>query len=245
LSSARLKRAAAEAALAYVEPGMRLGLGTGSTASEFVSLLGQRVRAGLEVTGVPTSEATELMAEGEGIPLTSLDEHPELDLCVDGADAIDGQLRLVKGAGGALLREKIVAAASRHMIVIADASKRVERLGRLPLPVEIVRFGAAATRRAILGALRERGHAASLTLREADGKPYLTDGGNLIVDLHLGEISAPEALAEALSRIPGVVEHGLFIGIARTAILAHEGGIEVVTAEPPGGARPSFATSAL
>jgi ribose 5-phosphate isomerase A len=187
---------------------MRLGLGTGSTAAHFVSLLGERVKSGLRVVGVPTSEATHAQAEREGVPLTTLDEVPELDLTVDGADEIDGELRLIKGGGGALLREKIVAAASRRMVVITDHSKRVERLGRFPLPIEVVPFGLGATRRAIEAALSSTGCAGELRLRSAAmGGPFATDGGHLILDAHLGAIEAPEALAAALASIPGVVEH--------------------------------------
>lgn len=221
-----LKRAAAERAAALVSDGMRLGLGTGSTARHFVSCLAARVRGGLRVVAVPTSEATRAQAEREGIPLTTLDETPELDLTVDGADELDGGLRLVKGGGGALLREKIIAAASRRMIVIADGSKRVETLGRFPLPVEVVPFGLEATRRAAARALERLGLSGELRLRSAGtGGVFLTDGGHLILDAALGRIPDPEALAAALAGIPGVVEHGLFLGLATGAVLATEGGL--------------------
>jgi ribose 5-phosphate isomerase A len=221
-----LKRAAAERAAALVSDGMRLGLGTGSTAKHFVSCLAERVRSGLKVVGVPTSEATRAQAEREGVPLTTLDETPELDLTVDGADELDGRLRLIKGGGGALLREKIVAAASRRMIVIADGSKQVETLGRFPLPIEVVPFGLGATRRAVGDALARLGLAGELRLRNAgNGGPFLTDGGHLILDAHLGAIADPEALARALVAIPGVVDHGLFLGLATGAVLATEGGL--------------------
>jgi ribose 5-phosphate isomerase A len=216
-----LKRAAAARALELVEPGMKLGLGTGSTARHFVSLLGERVRAGLSVTGVPTSEATRAQAESEGVPLATLDEEPVLDLTVDGADELDDALRLIKGGGGALLREKIVAAASRRMIVIADGSKRVARLGRYPLPIEVVPFGLEVTRRAVAAVLEAQGLAPDLRLRSAaNGTPFVTDGGHVILDAHLSGIDAPEALAAALVAVPGVVEHGLFLGLATGAILA-------------------------
>jgi ribose 5-phosphate isomerase A len=224
-----LKRAAAERAVAAVKDGMRLGLGTGSTAAHFVALLGARVRDGLTVVGVPTSERTRAQAAGEGIALTTLDETPELDLTVDGADELDDALRLIKGGGGALLREKIVAAASRRMIVIADASKRVARLGRFPLPIEVVPFGLGATRLAIAAAFERLGCDGELRLRTGgDGAPFLTDGGHCILDAHLGTIAEPEALATALTTIPGVVEHGLFIGLATGAILSTEDGIVVL-----------------
>ena len=221
-----LKRAAAERAVALVADGMRLGLGTGSTAAHFVSLLGERVRGGLKVVGVPTSEATRAQAEREGIPLTTLDETPELDLTVDGADELDDRLRLIKGGGAALLREKIVAAASRRMIVIADGSKHVARLGRFPLPIEVVPFGLEATRRAVLEALSEAGAGGEVRLRTiADGSPLQTDGGHHILDAHLQGIDRPEALGTALNNVPGVVEHGLFLGLATGAVLATERGL--------------------
>jgi ribose 5-phosphate isomerase A len=221
-----LKRAAAERAAALVHDGMRVGLGTGSTAAHLVVLLGERVRGGLRIVAVPTSEATRRQAEGEGIPLTTLDDAPELDLAIDGADEIDGAMRLIKGGGGALLREKIVAAASRRMVVIADGSKLVERLGRFPLPIEVVPFGLGATRRAVEAACARCGCPGETRLRKgADGAPFLTDGGHLILDAPLGAIPEPEALATALAAIPGVVEHGLFLGLATGAILANEAGL--------------------
>jgi ribose 5-phosphate isomerase A len=221
-----LKREAAERAAALVRDGMRVGLGTGSTAAHFVALLGERVRGGLKVVGVPTSEATRVKAEREGIPLTTLDEEPGLDLTVDGADEIDGDLRLIKGGGGALLREKIVAAASRRMIVIADGSKRVDTLGRFPLPIEVVPFGLGATLRAVEAAAAALGARGAFELRRGGpDEPLVTDGGHYIVDAHLGRIERPEALAAALAAIPGVVEHGLFLGLATGAVLATEKGL--------------------
>ena len=229
MSPDELKRRAAAKAVEYVRPGMRLGLGTGSTAKHFVDLLAERVKGGLEVVGVPTSEATQAQAERLGVPLTTLDETPELDLTVDGADEFDAELRLVKGGGGALLREKIVASASARMIVITDASKRVERLGRFPLPVEVAPFGLEATRRAVAGALKAAGCAGDIVLRKVGGgAAFVTDGGHYIFDCHLGEIPDPEGLSSALARVPGVMEHGLFLGLADTIIVAAEGGIEVI-----------------
>jgi ribose 5-phosphate isomerase A len=226
LSAEDLKRAAAERAAALVGDGMRLGLGTGSTAAHFVARLGERVRQGLKIVGVPTSEATRAQAEREAIPLTTLDETPELDLTVDGADELDDELQLIKGGGGALLREKIVAAASRRMIVIADGSKWVMRLGRFPLPVEVVPFGLRATERAVQGAVRQAGCDGELRLRRGtNGEPFVTDGGHHILDAHLGHIDDPRALAAALAAVPGVVEHGLFLGLATGAILATEAGL--------------------
>ena len=222
------KRRAAARALDEVRPGMRLGLGTGSTARHFVDLLAERVRGGLEVVGVPTSEATRQQAESLGVPLTTLDETPELDLTVDGADEIGPDLALIKGGGGALLREKIVAAASARMIVIADESKWVPVLGAFPLPVEVVPFGMAATRRAIERAAAAVGAPAPCRLRLVDGHPFVTDGGHFILDAALERIADPVALAARLGLIPGVVEHGLFIGLASMAILAGPQGVRVV-----------------
>jgi ribose 5-phosphate isomerase A len=223
------KRAAAARAVEFVRPGMRLGLGTGSTAKHFVELVGERVRAGLDVIAVPTSQATRVDAERCGITLTTLDETPELDLTVDGADEIAPDLSLIKGGGGALLREKIVAAASARMIVIADRSKWVSALGHFPLPIEVVSFGLGATLKAIEKAIAAAHLAGPLTLRKSkDGHSFVTDGGHWIVDAALGRIDDPTALAHALSGIPGVMEHGLFIGLAQTAILAGPDGITVV-----------------
>jgi ribose 5-phosphate isomerase A len=224
-----LKRQAAARALEHVRDGMKLGLGTGSTAKHFVELLGERVRAGLDVIGVPTSEATLADAARCGIPLTTLDDIDRLDLTVDGTDEIDPSLNLIKGGGGALLREKIVAAASDRMIVIADDSKWVEVLGRFPLPVEVVPFGLAATRRAISEAIAQSGNSGQMMLRKGrDGHVFVTDGGHWIIDAHLGRIADAGRLAGLLASIPGVVEHGLFVGLASMAILAGPRGIRVV-----------------
>jgi ribose 5-phosphate isomerase A len=225
------KMLAAERAMEFVKPGMKLGLGTGSTAAKFVELLGRRVADGLTIVGVPTSEATLLLARRHGVPLTTLDEHPELDLAIDGADEIDGNLSMIKGGGGALLREKIVAMACERMIVIADASKRVEQLGAFPLPVEIVQFGARATMRMIEAAAQDVGSRGAITLRKsAGGDNFVTDGGNFIVDCAFGPILDAEGLGDVLEMIPGVVEHGLFVGIADLAILAGPDGVEILEA---------------
>ncbi len=218
-----LKIEAARAALDQVEDGMRLGIGTGSTAEEFVRVLAERVGGGLTVIGVPTSERTAALCRELGVPLTTLDETPELDLTIDGADEIGPQLGLIKGGGGALLREKIVAAASRRMIVIADKSKLVETLGRFPLPIEVNSFGLGATVRTIERTARALGLEGPLKVRERDGKPFVTDGGHLIVDASFGRIPDPRALANALNAIPGVVEHGLFLDLADTAFVAGDG----------------------
>lgn len=224
-----LKKAAAEAALALVEPGMRLGLGTGSTAKHFVDCLGARVAAGLKVICVATSEATQAQALGLGIPMSTLDETPELDLTIDGADEIDGSMRLIKGGGAALLREKIVAAASQRMFVIADAGKQVVTLGRFPLPIEVVPFGLEATRRATAAAIAAAGASGDLVLRKRpDGTTLLTDGGHFILDAHLGSIANPERLAALLNQVPGVVESGLFIGLATAAFVAGPAGVQIL-----------------
>jgi ribose 5-phosphate isomerase A len=223
------KRAAAARALDFVRPGMRLGLGTGSTAKHFVELLAERVRAGLDVIAVPTSDATRSDAERLGVPLSSLDETPQLDLTVDGADEIAPDLSLIKGGGGALLREKIVAAASTRMVVIADESKWVPTLGRFPLPVEVIPFGLAATRRAVEAASAAAGCAGPALLRRGrDGHAFVTDGGHWILDAALERITDPQSLADRLDGIAGVVEHGLFIGLAHTAVVAGASGLRVV-----------------
>ena len=224
-----LKRQAAARALEQVQDGMKLGLGTGSTARHFVDLLGEKVRAGMKVIGVPTSEATRAQAAQCGIALTTLDEVDRLDLTIDGADEVDGALDLIKGGGGALLREKIVAAASDRMIVIADDTKWVDVLGRFPLPVEVIPFGLSATQRAMTRAFAQSGVSGQMVVRKGkDGHVFVTDGGHWIIDAHLGRIADPPRLARLLNVIPGVVEHGLFIGLASTVILAGAQGIRVI-----------------
>ena len=193
------------------------------------TLLGERVRAGLDVVAVPTSRETQAQAEGCGIPLTTLDDTPELDLTVDGADEIGPDLSLIKGGGGALLGEKIVAGASARMIVIADQSKFVAALGRFPLPIEVARFGLGATLRGLEKAIGGVQAGGPLSLRrKADGHAFVTDGGHWIVDAALGRIDDPKTLAHALADVPGVMEHGLFIGLAQMAIIAGPDGIKLV-----------------
>ncbi|MFG1433165.1 ribose-5-phosphate isomerase RpiA [Xanthobacter sp. V2C-8] len=224
-----LKRRAAAAALEYVQDGMRLGLGTGSTAHHFVELLAEKVYAGLKVIGVPTSEQTLAQAVELGVPIATLDEVGELDLCVDGADEVGPGLALVKGGGGALLREKIVARAAKEMVVIADATKKVDVLGRFPLPIEIVDFGAASITRSVDEAIRSAGCSGELRpRRDRDGHSFITDQGHVLLDAHLGRIPDPAALARAISEVPGVVEHGLFLGLASRAVLAGADGIVVL-----------------
>ena len=225
MDAAALKTEAARAALAHVEDGMKLGIGTGSTAEAFVRLLAEKVAGGLTIIGVPTSERTAALCGELGVPLATLEDEPRLDLTIDGADEVGPGLVLVKGGGGALLREKIVAAASDRMIVIADDTKNVETLGRFPLPIEINRFGMRATIEAIGEAATSLGLAGPLAVRERDGMPFETDGGHLIVDASFGRIPDPRALSAALHAIPGVVEHGLFIDLADLAIFAGPSGI--------------------
>jgi ribose 5-phosphate isomerase A len=223
------KRAAAARAVEFVRPGMRIGLGTGSTARHFVELLAERVRSGLDIIAVPTSETTRADAERLGVPLTNLDETPELDLTIDGADEIAPDLSLIKGGGGALLREKIVASASARMIVIADESKWVSTLGHFPLPIEVVPFGLATTRRAIERAAAAAGCVGPALLRRAkDGHAFVTDSGHWLLDAAFERISDPKSLADRLAAIAGVIEHGLFIGFAEAAILAGPGGVRIV-----------------
>jgi ribose 5-phosphate isomerase len=223
-----LKIAAAQAALGHVENGMRLGIGTGSTADEFVRLLAEKVADGLSVKGVPTSERTARLCLELGVPLYSLDDLPELDLTIDGADEVDGSLGLIKGGGGALLREKIVAAASGRMIVIADETKLVDTLGRFPLPIEVAPFGMTATRIAVERLASRLGLSGDIVQRKSKDDAYVTDGGHFILDASFGRIPDAEALATGLVAIPGVVEHGLFLNMADAAIIASAAGVRTL-----------------
>jgi ribose 5-phosphate isomerase A len=217
-----LKRAAAVRALEFVQDGMRLGLGTGSTAEAFLEVLAPRVRGGLTITGTPTSERTAVKARALGIAIAPLEQLAPLDLTIDGADEADRDLVLIKGGGGALLREKIVASASKRMIVICDGSKLVPQLGRFPLPVEVTEFGHAVTAAKIRDVVAALGYATfSMTLRQQNGAVFRTDGGNVICDIGLGRIADAIALASALKAIAGVVEHGLFIKLASALVIAH------------------------
>jgi ribose 5-phosphate isomerase A len=218
-----LKLAAAERAAELVQDGMVLGLGTGRTAALFVAAIGRRVQSGLRVVGVATSRATELQARQLGIPLSTLDEQLRLDLTVDGADEIDPiSFNLIKGAGGALLREKLIATASAREVIVADQTKLVSRLGeRTPVPVEVVAFGWRRT----AATLEQLGCRASR--REFGGEPFVTDEGHYILDCRFGPIADPPALAARLKSLVGVVEHGLFIDLAQTAIVGTPGGVQV------------------
>ena len=201
------KEAAARASLRFVRDGDVVGLGTGSTAAFAVRLLGERVQAGLKIRGIPTSIHTQ--------ELTTLDEVQDIDVTIDGADEVDPQLSLIKGGGGALLREKIVASATRKFVVIADSSKQVTMLGKFPVPVEVIKFaeGLVAKKIAALGA-------AVKVRADSSGRKFITDEGNHILDCNFGQIHDPPALARELERMPGVVEHGLFIGMAALALIA-------------------------
>jgi ribose 5-phosphate isomerase A len=209
------KEVVARASLRYVQDGYIVGLGTGSTAAHAVRLLGERVHAGLTIRGIPTSSGTRTLALAAGIALTTLDEFQQLDVTIDGTDEFDPQLNLIKGGGGALLREKIIASASKQLVIIADSSKQVATLGNFPLSVEVIPFAEALVSKKIaaLGARVQR-------RQSADGKPYITDERHHILDCHFGQITDPPALARVLSDMPGIVEHGLFIGMASVVLIA-------------------------
>ncbi len=227
---AALKRAAAARALDFIKPGMKVGLGTGSTAEALLDLLAPKVAAGLKITGVATSQRTADKARALGIPIAELDDTAPLDLTIDGADETDRDLNLIKGGGGALLREKIVASSSARMIVIADGSKLVDRLGAYPLPVEVIGFGARTTIARIARAIAALGYRdIAISLRMAGDNAFRTDSGNLIFDCAFGAITDAPALATALSQVPGVVDHGLFIDIASALVIARADGVEVLT----------------
>jgi len=215
------KEAAGRAASKLVRDGDVVGLGTGSTAYFAVVALGERVKAGLKIVGIPTSVQTADLARAVGIPLTTFDEHPEIDITIDGADEVDHKLNLIKGGGGALLREKVVASASKKMVVVADSGKIVSVLGKFPLPVEIIAFARAVVEKKIVAL----GGSPKLRTRP-DGSPYLTDNGNQILDCSFGKIADAPVLALALSDVPGIVEHGLFIGLATIALVGRGDRVE-------------------
>jgi len=224
-----LKHVAAARALEYVRGGMKLGLGSGTTADAFLDLLGARVRGGLDVVGVPTSERTAQKARALGIALGNLNDLAPLDLAVDGADESTRELDLIKGGGGALLREKVVAASSMRMIVIIHGSKLVDKLGAFPLPVEVLEFGHATTAARIAGTIAALGYrGVPITLRRKADAAYKTDNGNVIYDCGFGKIADPAGLSRALSCVTGVVEHGLYVGIAKTLVVARSEGIEII-----------------
>ena len=215
------KEAAGRAAAKLVRDSDIVGLGTGSTAYFAVVALGERVKAGLKIMGIPTSVQTADLARSVGIPLTTLDEHPEIDITIDGADEFDPKLNLIKGGGGALTREKVIATASKKMVVVADSGKVVPTLGKFPLPVEIIAFA----RTVIEKKIASLGATPKLRLKP-DGSPFITDNGNQILDCSFGKIEDPAALARELSDTPGIVEHGLFIGIAKMALIGRGPSVE-------------------
>lgn len=214
-----MKKRVGEHAATYIQPGTVIGIGTGSTAYWMIMALGEKVKQGFSITAVPTSRQTLELAQSLGIPLKTLNEVDRLAITIDGADEVDPDLQLIKGGGGALLQEKMVAAASDRMLVIADEQKLVSRLGKFPLPIEVIPFGWTQVQRRV-AALGCPGS----TIRQKDGKPYLTDHGNYILDAHFGSISDADALGRALHEIPGVVEHGLFIGLATEVLVGCEDG---------------------
>jgi ribose 5-phosphate isomerase A len=222
------KRRAAEKSLEYVRDGMNLGLGSGSTAAIMVELLAQRVREGLRIQGLPSSEGTRHLAQELGIPLLSFEDVMTLDLTIDGADEADDELHLIKGGGGALLREKIVASLSRRVVIVADSSKRARRIGAFPLPVEVVQFAW----RPIAERVRALGAAPALRMTP-HGQPFVTDEGNYILDCPFGEIADPARLSRELHDIPGVVEHGLFVDLADTLIVGRRDGVDVIERPRP------------
>lgn len=213
-----VKKLVGERAAAHVQDGMTVGLGTGSTAYWAIVRIGERVREGLDIKAIATSRQSEQLALEWGIPLTTFAETATLDMTIDGADEVDDDGQLIKGGGGALLREKIVAAISRQFVIIADESKRVRHLGAFPLPVEVLPFGVEAT----LNHLRELG--ANPSIRMAGGKPYVTDNGNWIADCRIGEIQNPRDMQVVLNQIPGVVENGLFVDMASRIIVGYGDG---------------------
>lgn len=214
------KEAAARASLRFIKDGQVVGLGTGSTAAHFIRLLGEQVKNGLHIRGIPSSDRSGEQATSMGIPLTTLDECQQIAVTVDGADEVDPQLRLIKGGGGALLREKIVASATRQLVIVADATKRVPVLGKFPLPVEVIKFAQAL----VVKKIEALGAQVALR-RDANGKPYLTDEHNHILDCRFGQIPDADVLARQLSDMPGVVEHGLFIGMASVVLVAEGGDV--------------------
>lgn len=220
------KKAAAHAALEYVKPGNKVGLGTGSTANHFIEALAEKVRGGLSVECVATSRASFQLGQSLGLSMTTLEKQPHLDVTVDGADEFDGNFQLIKGGGGALLVEKIVATSSRYMVVIADQSKKVSALGKFPLAVEVVPFGVNATSWKIDRALRILDLKGKQVLRLKDGKPFVTDSGNAIIDVTIGHIPDPRRLDNLLKSIPGVVDHGLFIDICGIVLMGTNDGVQ-------------------
>lgn len=233
MSAVSQKQLAAEAALEYVEDGMIVGLGSGSTAALFVKALGQRIAAGdLSIKGIPTSRETEEVARESGVPLIPIEQADRIDIAIDGADEVDGRFRLIKGGGGCLLREKIIADAADRMIVLVDETKLVARLGAFPLPVEVDPFGWTITAKKVFDALRGVGIArpvVDIRRKQRDSlDPFITDGGHYILDCACGEIPDADAASIALSTVPGVVDHGLFLDQARVVIVGEDDGVKIL-----------------
>ena len=226
--SVEKKILAAQKAFEYVEDGMNLGLGTGSTADEFTKILSDNVKNGLDVICVPTSENTKDLAESLNIPLASLENLNFLDLTVDGADEVDDDLSLLKGGGGALLREKIIAFNSKKMIVIADDTKKVSKLGEFRLPIELIKFEHKITINRVLEKLENIGYPGTAELRVINGNPFTTDSENLIYDLSIGLIEEPAIIDNLLNSIPGVVENGLFVDMANIVIIGEQNGVKII-----------------
>ena len=223
MANEKEKEAAGRAAARLVRDGDVVGLGTGSTAHFAIIALGERVKEGLKIVGIPTSSQTADLARAVGIPLATLDEHPEIDITIDGADEVDPKLNLIKGGGGALLREKVVASASRKMVVVADSSKIVSVLGKFPLPVEVIAFARTVIEKKVVAL------GASIKLRmKRDGSTYITDNGNEILDCSFGKIEDPPSLARELENIPGIVEHGLFVALASVALVGKGDSVEEI-----------------
>ena len=220
---------AAEKALEFVETGMKIGLGSGSTANEFIKLLSLKNKEGFDIEGVVTSQDTENLAKELNIPLTSLQEVKSLDITIDGTDEVDSNLSLIKGGGGALLREKIVAYNSEKLIIIADDSKKVDKLGNFKLPVEVSIYENSATNLKILRKLEEVGYYGSSSIRKSQNANFITDSGNYIYDFSLGSIDEPYIVDQLLNSIPGVIGHGLFIDLADIVIIANEESVEILS----------------
>ena len=227
MSNEAEKESAGRASVSFVREGDIVGLGTGSTAAYAVRFLAERVRAGLNIRGIPTSMLTQQLAAGLGIPLTTLDEFQQIDVTIDGADEVDPELRLIKGGGGAFLREKIIASASRKLVIIADSTKLVSVLGKAPVPVEVIPFAQALVAKevAAMGAIVN-------ARRDESGKPFITDEGHHILDCHFDGIEDPAALARSLEDTPGIVEHGLFIDMATIVLIGKKGGVQELRREP-------------
>ena len=217
------KQNAAKAAVDEIEDGMLVGLGTGSTASYAISYLGEKIRKGLSISAIPTSETSKKQAEAEGIPLTNFEQHPKIDICIDGADEIDSKFNMIKGGGGALLREKIVASSAKRYLIIIDSSKKVDVLGAFPLPVEVIPFGWQV----VFGKLKSMN--ANPKIRKPKGCPFVTDEGNYILDCSFKNIEDPSQLETELNSIPGIVENGLFTGMCNRMIMGK--GEQVISEE--------------